>query len=88
MRSTPKNNSMREPEMRLPAILPGILITVIGLVALGCTAQAHAHWIGPLIALALLGAGTTATYVISMTHAIDSYKHMSGEVVSIILSSC
>lgn len=82
MRATKKNKMIREPEMRLVALIPTILTTVVGLLVLGCTAGAEVHWMGPVMGLVILGAGATSTCVVSVTYAIDCHKVLSGEVVS------
>ncbi|KAJ9645431.1 hypothetical protein H2204_001010 [Knufia peltigerae] len=81
MRATKRNNMIREPEMRLVALVPTIATAAVGLLLLGCTAEAKTHWMGPIMGLVVLGAGVTATCVISVTYAIDCHKVLSGEVM-------
>jgi hypothetical protein len=80
-RSTRRNNGIREPEMRLPAMIPYIIIMYIGniVVAVG---YAH-HW--PWEAIVIIGftfAGiqVAALPAIVSTYAVDSYKPVAGSL--------
>ncbi|KAF2689817.1 MFS general substrate transporter [Lentithecium fluviatile CBS 122367] len=80
-RSTRRNHGIREPEMRLPAMIPYVVIMFLGniIVAVGY-AQ---HW--PWEAIVLLGytfAGiqVAALPAISSTYAVDSYKPVAGSL--------
>ncbi|KAL2284570.1 hypothetical protein FJTKL_08928 [Diaporthe vaccinii] len=50
---TNKNGGIREPEMRLPAILPSLITTPLALVLYGVGIQKQLHWICPTIGLGL-----------------------------------
>jgi hypothetical protein len=50
---TKKNSGIREPEMRLPAILPSLITTPLALVLYGVGIQNKLHWICPTIGLGL-----------------------------------
>lgn len=50
---TNKNGGIREPEMRLPAILPSLVTTPLALVLYGVGIQKQLHWICPTIGLGL-----------------------------------
>lgn len=50
---TNKNGGIREPEMRLPAILPSLITTPLALVLYGVGIQNKLHWICPTIGLGL-----------------------------------
>lgn len=81
MRATIKNGGIREPEMRLPAMIPYVLIMILGnvLVAVG-----YQHrW--PWPATVVLGYGCIGIQVASLpalasTYAVDSYKPVAGSL--------
>lgn len=50
---TNKNGGIREPEMRLPAILPSLITTPLALALYGVGIQKQLHWICPTIGLGL-----------------------------------
>lgn len=54
---TNKNGGIREPEMRLPAILPSLVTTPLALVLYGVGIQKQLHWICPTIGLGLCECG-------------------------------
>ncbi|KZP09636.1 MFS transporter [Athelia psychrophila] len=78
---TSKNGGLREPEMRLPAIIPHIILAPFALVLYGMGIQHGYHWICPAVAFALFTFSTVAATNIAMMYAIDVYKPIAGEVV-------
>lgn len=48
-RMSRRNGGVRTPEMRLRAMLPGVLLTPAGFLLYGWALNAHYHWIVPLI---------------------------------------
>ncbi len=61
------------PEQRLPPVAIGGLILPAGLFMYGWTAQAHIHWIVPIIATAILGFGLTATTIPASSYLVDAF---------------
>ncbi|KAL2835021.1 major facilitator superfamily domain-containing protein [Aspergillus cavernicola] len=55
---TKRNNSIREAEMRLPALLPGAFIAPAGLIVYGLTAQLTLHWTGFFAGVAMVQFGS------------------------------
>ncbi|KAF9894130.1 hypothetical protein FE257_009103 [Aspergillus nanangensis] len=81
-RATAKNNGIREAEMRLPALIPYAVVTVIGIVigGLGYARQ----WPWPVILVVgygLTGLCVTTVPTICIAYAVDSYKTISGEIM-------
>lgn len=79
MRATIKNNGIREPEMRLPAMIPYVLIMILGnfVVAFGYQYE----WDWP--AIIVIGYGCAGLQVAALpafasTYAVDSYKPVAG----------
>lgn len=50
---TRRNNGIREPEMRLPAAMIGLVTAPLGLVLYGVGINNHLHWMVPTLGLAL-----------------------------------
>jgi MFS family permease len=78
-RATMRNNGVREPEMRLPAMIPYVIIMAFGniIISLGYEKQ----WPWPVIAVlgySSAGIQVAALPSIASTYAIDSYKPVSG----------
>lgn len=64
-----------KPEYRLPPLMPGSLLIPIGLFWYGWSAQAHVHWIMPIIGTLWIGLGLLATFMPIQTYLVDAY-HM------------
>jgi MFS family permease len=52
-----KNSNIGKPEFRIPLMLPGALMTPVGLFWYGWSVQARVHWIMPNIGTAIFSAG-------------------------------
>lgn len=91
-RTARKNNGIREAEMRLPALIPFVCTTVIGLVVGGLAYQRQWSW--PILLVFGYGlAGLTVTTIptIVITYAIDSYKPLAGEIMvvaTVVKNTC
>lgn len=79
MRATVKNNGIREPEMRLPAMIPYVFVMILGnfITAFGY----EEHWAWP--AIVVIGYGCAGLQVAALpalasTYAVDSYKPVAG----------
>ncbi|KAK9448254.1 major facilitator superfamily domain-containing protein [Limtongia smithiae] len=82
MRATKKNHGIREPEMRLPTLIPygiclfvGSMVTMFGY---------YNEWRWPVIVVigfGLVGMQVAALPAIALTYAVDSYKPVAGEVL-------
>ncbi|KAK5069901.1 hypothetical protein LTR64_007917 [Lithohypha guttulata] len=81
-RLTKRNRGVREPEMRLPTLLPYVLIMLLGnfVVAFGC--QYKWRWeIIVLIGYTCAGIQVAAIPAIATTYAVDSYKPVAGSIM-------
>lgn len=54
-------------------MVPGTMLTPIGLLITGWSVQARVHWIVPDIGIALLGAGTVTNYQAIQTYIVDAF---------------
>jgi drug/metabolite transporter (DMT)-like permease len=57
-----RNNDAGEPEYRLVLTQIGMLIMPLGLLIFGWTAHAQTHWIGPLVAQAVIAYGLMVAF--------------------------
>ncbi|KAF5600898.1 transcription factor Pig1p [Fusarium pseudoanthophilum] len=79
-RLTRKNGGIREPEMRLPAILISLVIAPLSLVLYGVGIDRSWHWIVPTIGLGLLNMAIVQATNVSLVYTIDSYRPVAGEL--------
>ncbi|EHK19432.1 uncharacterized protein TRIVIDRAFT_46530 [Trichoderma virens Gv29-8] len=78
---TRRNRGIREPEMRLIAMLPYTLIMIVGLVVVGVGYSQLWSWkVIVIIGYTLLGMQVTSLPSIASTYAIDSYKPVTGAI--------
>ncbi|KAK4082430.1 uncharacterized protein Triagg1_2242 [Trichoderma aggressivum f. europaeum] len=78
---TKRNRGIREPEMRLIAMLPYTLIMMIGLIVVGVGYSRLWSWkVIVIIGYTLLGMQVTSLPSIASTYAIDSYKPATGAI--------
>ncbi|KAF2688427.1 MFS general substrate transporter [Lentithecium fluviatile CBS 122367] len=81
-RATRKNGGVREAEMRLVALWPYMIITILSLVLGGLAYQRQWAW-GHIVVwgYALGGLSVTTVPTICIAYAIDCYKPISGEIM-------
>ncbi|KKY29194.1 putative mfs transporter [Phaeomoniella chlamydospora] len=91
-RATRRNNGIREAEMRLPALIPFFVTSVIGIVIGSCAIQYKWHWAYILvIGYGLTGLCVTSVPTIAIAYAVDCYKPISGEIMvvaTVIKNTC
>lgn len=81
MRATTKNGGVREPEMRLPAMIPYVLIMILGNVILAVGYQHVWPWPATVvIGYACAGIQVAVLPALASTYAVDSYKPVTGSV--------
>lgn len=66
-------DSPGRPEFRVPVMIPGAIITPVGLLIYSWTAEAHTHWIGPNIGAAIYAAGSIISFQCVQGYLVDSY---------------
>ncbi|CAK7206981.1 hypothetical protein SEUCBS139899_009788 [Sporothrix eucalyptigena] len=78
---TRRNNGVREPEMRLVAMIPYVLAMIIGSVVTAVGYDHHWPWqVIVVIGYGLLGVQVAALPSIVSTYAIDSYRPVTGSM--------
>ncbi|KAF4556633.1 Hypothetical protein D9617_1g085110 [Elsinoe fawcettii] len=78
---TRRNGGVREPEMRLPAMMLGLIATPVGLVLYGVGIEKQLHWIVATLGLGFLSFAIAQTTNVSLVYIIDSYRPIAGETV-------
>ncbi|KAI0482956.1 serine/threonine kinase 16 [Xylariaceae sp. FL0804] len=80
-RATRKNGGIREPEMRLPAMIPYVLIMYLGNIVVSVGYQRHWPWEAiVIVGYACAGIQVAALPSIVSTYAVDSYKPVAGSL--------
>jgi len=80
-RLTKRNGGIREPEMRLLAMVPYVIIMIIGNIVVAVGYERHWDWkIIVIIGYTCAGIQVAALPSISSTYAIDSYKPVAGSI--------
>jgi hypothetical protein len=80
-RSTKKNNGVREPEMRLPAMIPYVIIMFLGNIVVAVGYERKWPWQAVvIIGFTCAGIQVAALPGIVSTYAVDSYKPVAGSL--------
>jgi len=80
-RLTKRNRGIREPEMRLVAMIPYVILMVIGNVVVAVGYQKAWDWkVIVIIGYTCAGIQVAALPSISSTYSIDSYKPVAGSI--------
>ncbi|KAJ5675957.1 hypothetical protein N7462_008854 [Penicillium macrosclerotiorum] len=77
---TKRNGGIREPEMRLPAIILTIIASPLSLVLYGVGIQNKLHWMVPTLGLFFNAFAVVQGTNVSFTYCIDAYRPIAGEV--------
>lgn len=78
---TKRNNGIREPEMRLPAVTIGLICSPLGLILYGVGIEKQLHWIVPTLGLGFLSFAIAQATNVTLVYVIDSYRPIAGETV-------
>jgi len=78
---TRKNNGIREAEMRLGVLIPGLLVAPAGLIVYGLTAQRNLHWFGYFAGVAMCNWGAYFYFTFTLAYAVDSYNANISEML-------
>ena len=81
MRATKKNGGIREPEMRLPAMIPYVIIMYLGNIIVSVGYERKWPWEAIVIlGFTMAGIQVAALPAIASTYAVDSYKPVAGSL--------
>ncbi|KAL2209249.1 MFS general substrate transporter [Sarocladium strictum] len=75
-----RNGGIREPEMRLPAIMISLITAPLSLILFGVGVHYKLHWIVPTLGLGLLNFSIAQATNVSLTYTIDAYRPIAGEI--------
>lgn len=67
-------NGEGRPEFRLPLLFLGMLLIPVGLFLFGWSAQAHIHWVLPLLGAAIFSCGMQIAYVSIQVYTVDTFR--------------
>ncbi|KAJ8081639.1 hypothetical protein PM082_007485 [Marasmius tenuissimus] len=79
---TLKNGGRGTPEMRMPALFFGSLITPIGLFWYGWSAEAQLHWIMPIIGTGIFAFGMNAAYLPIQLYLVDAFNYAASALAA------
>ncbi|KAI1333411.1 MFS general substrate transporter [Xylariaceae sp. FL0255] len=79
------NGGVRNPEMRLPAMVLSLFTCPLALILYGVGIQNKLPWICPTIGAALLAFSITQATNICLVYVIDAYRPIAGEVTVTVL---
>lgn len=87
-RATVRNNGVREPEMRLPALLPFAICTIIGSVILSLGFQYGWPWeVVVIVGFTLIGVQVAAVSGIAITYVVSSTRSFTSLSISLTFLS-
>ncbi|KAK7044726.1 major facilitator superfamily domain-containing protein [Favolaschia claudopus] len=80
-----KNGGVGEPEMRIPPLFLGSIFVPIGLFWYGWSAEAHLHWIMPVIGSGLFGFGMMLSFLPIQLYLVQAFKYAASALSGAIL---
>lgn len=83
-RSTLKNKGIREAEMRLPVLLPAMIIAPAGLILFGMAAEKGLHWIAYFIGVGMVQWSSYFYFTLTLAYAMDSHNSNLSEMLIIM----
>lgn len=81
-----RNNGVREPEHRLPAMIVPIITGPLSLILYGLCIDKQTHWFVGCLGVSLVNFNVCAATNITMVYTIDCYKPIADEVVTTTLA--
>jgi MFS family permease len=81
-----KGKSGAKPEHRLVPMVAGGIVVPIGLLVYGWTAQVRAHWILPVLGLAIFGFSAATTLISSFSYLVDAFGIYAASAVAAIIT--
>ncbi|KIJ70225.1 hypothetical protein HYDPIDRAFT_104912 [Hydnomerulius pinastri MD-312] len=77
-----KNGGKGKPEMRVPALIFGSFFVPIGLFWYGWSAQAHIHWMMPIIGTGIFGFGLMTTFLPIQLYLVDTFTYAASALAA------
>lgn len=82
LRLKKQNGGTGRSEFRIPLMVPFSIITPIGLLWYGWTAETHQHWILPNIGAFLFALGSIVVFQCIQVYLVDSYTHYAASALA------
>ncbi len=79
-RSARRNDGTGVRESRIKALLPGAIITPVGLVIIGVVLQKHLSWVGLAFGWMMLNIGLTGVANVMLTYSVDCYPWRAAHI--------
>ncbi|THH31093.1 hypothetical protein EUX98_g3090 [Antrodiella citrinella] len=76
------NGGKGRPEFRLPSLIVCSFIVPIGLFWYGWSAQAHLHWMMPIIGTAIYGFGVFGTFIPIQLYLVDTFTYAASALAT------
>ncbi|KAH9899742.1 multidrug resistance protein 4 [Cubamyces lactineus] len=77
-----KNGGKGKPEFRIPALIFGSIFVPIGVFWYGWSAQAHIHWIMPIIGTGIFGFGMMTTFLPIQLYLVDTFTYAASALAA------
>lgn len=77
LRMAKRNGGIAEPEHRLWLTLPFLVLCPAALILWGVGAAHNVHWMGPVVAMGMLGGCVTIGCAVPVTYFVDCHREMS-----------
>lgn len=78
--------SRARPELRLVPMVAGGIAVPIGLLVYGWTAQVRAHWMLPIVGLAICGFSVATTIISSFSYLVDAFGIYAASAIAAIIT--
>ncbi|KAL1944281.1 hypothetical protein VTO73DRAFT_3466 [Trametes versicolor] len=77
-----KNNGVGKPEFRIPALVFGSFFVPIGVLWYGWSAQAHIHWMMPIVGTGIFGFGMMTTFLPIQLYLVDTFTYAASALAA------
>ncbi|OJA18265.1 hypothetical protein AZE42_05821 [Rhizopogon vesiculosus] len=81
-----RNGGKGKPEMRVPALIFGSLFVPVGILWYGWSAQAHLHFMMPIVGTAIFGFGIMTTFLPIILYIVDTFTYGASAVSATYVS--
>ncbi|KAK0631993.1 major facilitator superfamily domain-containing protein [Immersiella caudata] len=82
---TTRNGGVRDPEMRLPTMIPSLVAMPLSLILYGVGIEKGLHWIVPTIGVGLLSFSIVQGTNVCLVYVIDAYRPVAGEITLAVM---
>ncbi|EJT97532.1 MFS general substrate transporter [Dacryopinax primogenitus] len=83
-----RNGGVGQPEFRIPVAIIGAIVVPIGLFWYGWSAQAHTHWIMPIIGGGIFSFGMMLTFFPLQVYIVDTFEYAASALAAATVFRC